>query len=243
LTTIPSTSARSTAPTAGTENPKTPLPAGFPIVPPLANPLFPANYEVTLQLDPPAVSYGWIRSKRESTAKLGVRLSGWGAILSGKVFLDFPVGLLEANKPGRCFSTVRVVPSPTDPNQAAIETGEFTPQALDRFGIVVAPINPFVLPTRPFSASDASPQILGETVNASGFPVTVEINISKSAPEGDHPINAILTFLTSNGWHCAKASIRIHVYTWSEKWQSWIVGLGLILGAAAIAASVIIRPL
>jgi hypothetical protein len=174
-----------------------------------------ASYQLVLRLDPPAVSNGWWRSNRESKAKLGTNISGFGVMITGKIWMGLPAGLVDPKDPGTQFSTVdfkRGQPL----NTVTAGQGKFMPTPLTVFGVSATGIQSFtfdyVIPNL-----DATPPITGEVHTEKGYPITTEMNISKRAPEGDHDITAVLTYLTPAGWRTTKGVVTIHVNTWVEK--------------------------
>jgi hypothetical protein len=197
----------------------------------------PAHYELTLRLEPSNVASGRLRRDRESKAKLGVHLSGWGSIKSSKIWFDFPRGLLDPSNRGTYYSTVAREGS-------NIVYGKHRALPIDEIGLVVGPLNVLLGAVVGPNWGVMAPNILGERVNDFGFPIVVEFNISKTAVAGDHLIHAVLTYLTAGGWQGSTVSATIHVYTWAEKWQTLIAVLGLVsVIATVVGAILIVKPL
>lgn len=200
----------------------------------------PAHYEMTLRIEPPTVSYGWFRSDRESKAKLGVRISGFGPVRAGKIWLDFPAGLLDPDNSGTAYSTVHV--EGALPHAKPI-VGKFNPVPVQSTGLILSPIETLLLWKRIPTPTSDTPQIIGESMTEIGYPITIDLNISSKAPEGDHSINAVLTYLTPGGWKGCKASTNIRVYTWTEKWSNWLEALGVIGAIATVlAVFLVLKP-
>ncbi len=198
------------------------------------------HFEVTIRLSRSVVNKGLIRFEKDRSVQLGIRIFGYGGITSGKLVVDLPQGVIDETNPGRVWTTVHSERTPDGMTSAVV--AKDPDHRLDKFGTTIGFATAIFMPTSVQDTPFICPQIAGETANQYGWPINLQMNIARDALEGDHPINAVMTYNDGLDWQAATYTASLHVNSWYEKWR-WLldplgIALALVAGVAALRAMI-----
>lgn len=202
-----------------------------------------SRYELTMRASPSVLEAGWYRSKGADQFSLGIRISGYGPLSPSKLFLDLPSEILDPKNPGEAYRNLAVQLSGGATQLKWVKQETFR---IDRFGTTLGPVGILGKEFTPTLDPHRLPSVVGEMAHVEwGLPIALNLRVSDCAPEGNYPINAVLTYLDpSSGFRTAKATVEVHVCSWEEKWQRAleILGVGVAV-VATIAAVLVLHPM
>lgn len=196
-----------------------------------------SRYELTIRLEPAVVDTGW-RTDGRRRVRAHLRVSGWGPLNLGKIWVDLPVALLDEKNPGTAVLTWKIAKTP--PHTRLVDERQET--GLQSSGFVVSGLESLGLPAIGVQGPGHVPPVTGELVNRFGAPVVMELNIRRDAPAGDHPVNAVFTYWNSVRWESSRTTVTLHINNWHDRWGeisdpvTFVVGVlaGFVLGVLTV---------
>jgi hypothetical protein len=158
--------------------------------------------------------------------KIRIFFTGYGKIEKNKLFINYHPTLVSAENPGKVSSCI-------GGKQSINEC------ILDKLGAVVGQLDPTYFLPKPDTIREERnyPQIYGECIFDTRYPIEIDLNISKKCPAGDYLLNFVFTYGDEKDVFQDTNDISIHITSRFERhrWLSICLALvGIAVGILAL---------
>ena len=167
-------------------------------------------------------------------------ITGYGNVTNpSKLYVAFPIGLVELNT---IYGSITYF-NESIANNGQIMKNTFLLDSNDSdsgFSIIF----PSYFYQQRIKKSDCyEPNVLAEMsyINSKDVirPISVKINTSNNAPEGDNKIELVLTYSDGNKWHQSKEEVKFHIKSLFDKIFPILQYIGVVAAFIAIIAALV----
>ncbi len=181
------------------------------------------------------------RFEKNKSVGLGIRISGYGEITSGKIILDLPLNVLGPGNPGSIWRSIQA--RRQDDGTVHWQSGRYGEEPLRQGGGQLVSLDDLLLPFEGTDSDFNCPPIAGERANGDEWPITAKVNIGNKATPGNHSFVAIMTYNDGNSWQTTISTSTLHVNTRREKYELVIPSPGVGVGWLTILFLILIALL